>query len=235
MSDTAATISRLRSRVPPDLAARRVWVCYRERGDRTPLQPNGEKAEGDDPTTWSPLDACLQAVATGRMFTIGYKKTDPLDGPDPDDDTPDVEDQCPARTNSLLDVVDDFVTAGFLVDLAKRDPGMGRIHELLGEMAMALDAQQYQRGAMLLVTRAFEAGRETEKDPGTKTSPKQQTKFPGATRALRMLQSEGCDLSKKSIGELQLLLTERWSSANASKAAITKARQRLLAASEMEH
>jgi hypothetical protein len=242
MSATAITASRLRSRVPPDLAESRVWACYRSKTDKAPLQPNGAKVESNNPATWSMLDECLQAVADGRMYGVGYM-IDPLAGPDPDDDTPDVEDQNPyPNNNSWLDVVEDFVTVDFLADLAERSAGMDPIGALLEKMAATSDPQQYLHGAMLIITRAFDAGKKTKQDQqraawrqrkaaaraaeAAEQAGRDGDRFPGTTaKAIRQLKAEGRSLDDMTDDEVHAEIMQRWPNCTVTPAAVQRVRR----------
>lgn len=48
-----------------------IWAAYSGPHDKAPRQPNGDYAKVNDPSTWSTLDECLAAVATGRFAGVG--------------------------------------------------------------------------------------------------------------------------------------------------------------------
>ena len=76
--------------IPKELTERNQWVCWRleiRDGNKTkvPYQPNGRKAEADDPATWSTHEEC--EAARSRFSGIGYvfAEGDPYFGVDLDD------------------------------------------------------------------------------------------------------------------------------------------------------
>jgi putative DNA primase/helicase len=63
--------------IPKELRTLQQWVCWRlEERDgkptKVPSQPNGASVSTTDPTTWSSLGACLQALQTRNFLGIGY-------------------------------------------------------------------------------------------------------------------------------------------------------------------
>jgi hypothetical protein len=61
-----------------------------------------------------------------------------------------------------------------------------------------------------------------------------ERKFPGAMRALRRLEREGCNPCRLSYKKIMLLFADRWEGAKASRDAVMKARQRLRQEREKE-
>src|SRR5258707_13795510 len=63
--------------VPEQLRRLKRWVFWRwkKRGtkwDKPPLQPNGEYARVDDPSTWVTFDEALAAYRSGEFDGIGF-------------------------------------------------------------------------------------------------------------------------------------------------------------------
>jgi hypothetical protein len=59
------------TRAPRNLTERKVWACYNSLVVKRPLCPNGAAARSNDPSTWSMLKDCLQAVREGRAIGVG--------------------------------------------------------------------------------------------------------------------------------------------------------------------
>jgi hypothetical protein len=73
-----------------DLKQRKRWVCWkltkvpgRDKPTKVPYQPNGRKAESDDPNTWSTYAECMAVVS--QFSGVGYVLGDGVFGVDIDE------------------------------------------------------------------------------------------------------------------------------------------------------
>lgn len=69
--------------IPDELKAIRNWVLWqfvwdlrREKWDKPPYQPNGDKAKSNDPATWSSFDDAMNAYLAGGYDGVGFELLD---------------------------------------------------------------------------------------------------------------------------------------------------------------
>lgn len=75
MNKLQQTKAELLKNIPSELQDRVQWVLWDKK--KHPLRPNGQLASTTDPTTWSTLETCLNALNTSKRFQgIGFVFTD---------------------------------------------------------------------------------------------------------------------------------------------------------------